>query len=84
MESDNPMQTVSFLLTCVEGPQCLVAFEPWGAVHTLKRDDRFTVRLRGRSIEPFEISYKPGVIIVGLGDDSELTVTNLAGEVLPT
>ncbi|MFG3002141.1 hypothetical protein [Streptomyces sp. NPDC048340] len=84
MEPDNPTQTITLVLTCLNGPECVVSFEPWGSQHVLRREDRFTVSVTAPApIDSIEVSYGSDGIIVCLLIDGEITVTNRAGESLP-
>ena len=81
------MPTARLLIHCFEPEACEVAFEPWGAVHTLERDDAFTVEIIGPGSGLVEVAYKPGWISVcaWLDDDgtvAEMTARNKRGESL--
>ena len=49
--------TTRFLVTCIEGESCIVAFEPEGAVHTLRADDAFVVEMAGSSPGVPEVNF---------------------------
>lgn len=54
------MPTTRLLIQCFESEACEVAFEPGGAVHTLQREDSFTVEINGPGDGLVEIAYSPG------------------------
>lgn len=81
------MPTTRLLIHCSEPEAIEVAFEPWGALHTLNRDDAFTVEISGPGDGLVEIGYSPGWIRVcaWLDDDgtvAEMTAQNERGEPL--
>ncbi len=81
------MPTTRLLIQCFEPEACEVAFEPWGAVHTLLREDSFTVEISGPGDGLVEVGYSPGWISVcaWIGDDgsvAEVTARNERGESL--
>jgi hypothetical protein len=77
-------KTVRLLLTCLEGDQCLVAFEPEGATHTLRADDVFTVVISGPGDGEVEVSYDCDGISVHKWPGADFTVTNRRGDHLLT
>jgi hypothetical protein len=81
------MPTTRLLIQCFDPEACEVAFEPWGAVHTLQRGDAFTVEISGSGDGLVEVAYSPGWISVcaWIDDDgtvAEMTARNKAGETL--
>ena len=70
---------------CLAADTCEVSFEPWGAAHTLRSDDAFTVEISGPGSGVAEVAYSPGWIKVCAwmddgGEVAEMTAWNKAGE----
>lgn len=59
-----PDPSVRFIVTCLGAAECIVAFEPEGAIHTLSKGDVFTVEVKGPGSGVIELSYEPGGIII--------------------
>jgi hypothetical protein len=57
-------KTVRLVLHCRGGDSCEVAFEPWGAIETLRADDTFTVEVAEPGDGVIEIDYRPSGISV--------------------
>lgn len=76
-------ETVSLLLTRFKG-ECVVAFEPEGATHTLRHGDAFTVVISGRGSGQVEVMHEPDGVTVGAWSGAATSVRNRAGEELPT
>jgi hypothetical protein len=70
---------VVLLLQCLDGDSCEVAFEPWGSVATLRRDDSFRVEIVGPADLVVEIAHRPGGLAVWAED---IAVWNKKGEPL--
>jgi hypothetical protein len=77
-------QTVRLLLTCLDGEQCVVAFEPEGATHTLRADDAFTVLISGTGGGEVEVSHENDGITIHKWPGADFYVTNRSGQRLPT
>jgi hypothetical protein len=77
-------KVVSLLLTCLDGDECQVAFEPEGAVHTLKAGDAFRVEVKGVGSGEVEIGFVPNGITVVAWDEATTVVRNRAGSHVPT
>ena len=73
-------KTTHLLLQCLEGDSCEVAFEPWGAVETLRADDAFAVEISGPGDGVVEIAYWSGGISVGAWSGADAVARNKAGE----
>ena len=72
-------QTVRVIVTCLEDEPCDVAFEPEGAVHTLRPDDVFTVEFTGPGDGLVEVSHRSdGISIAGWGG-AEVTAKDRSG-----
>lgn len=71
------------ILTCIEGDECLVYFEPWGSEHILRKGDAFTVRTLAIATSNVEISFVKNGIIVGISSDAPISVTDNQGKELP-
>jgi hypothetical protein len=72
-------QTVRLLVHCFEDDSCWVAFEPWGAVETLKADDKFEVELAGPGDGVVEIAYHAGGISIWAWSGADVTARDKAG-----
>ena len=72
-------KTTRLLLLCLEGESCEVAFEPWGAVETLRADDTFEVEISGPGDGLVEIAYRPGLITVWAWSGADAVARNKAG-----
>jgi hypothetical protein len=78
-------QKVILTLTCLEGDQCQVFFEPTGAEHTLKSDDRFTVEISGPGTGEPTLSYIPrGIVIWPWLGGAIARIRNATGDELPS
>jgi hypothetical protein len=72
-------KTTRLLLQCLEGESCEVAFEPWGAVETLRAGDAFDVEISGPGDGLVEIAYWPGGISVWAWSGADAVARNKAG-----
>ncbi len=72
-------KSVRILLTANQD-HCDIAFEPEGAVLTLRDEDAFTVEVAGSGEGVVEITYGPDGLIVGAWDGAKTRVWNKAGE----
>ena len=84
MEDVAAAKTVRLLLTCLEGDDCVVAFEPEGATHALRAGDVFTVLISGPGDGEVEVSYVKDGISVHKWPGADFIVTNRRGDHLPT
>ena len=84
MEVAGESKTVRLLLTCLNDDQCVVAFEPEGATHTLRSNDVFTVLISGPGDGEVEVSYDDEGITVHKWPGADFHLTNRRGERLPT
>ena len=75
---------VRLLLTCLVAPNCTVAFEPLGSVHTLNQDDIFHVEIFGPGSGEVEVSYRPDGISVGAWSGADVRVRDKSGSELQT
>jgi hypothetical protein len=73
-------KTTRLLLQCFEVDSCEVAFEPWGAVETLRAGDAFAVEIRGPGDGLVEVAYRSGGISVWAWSGAETVARNKAGE----
>lgn len=81
--SDVP-KTVRLILTCSTGNECIVAFEPEGAVHKLLASESFTIEVSGPGSGEVEITYDGDGVSVHAWPPASTTVWNDAGEIVPT
>ena len=70
-------------LTCIEGEQCMVYFEPWGTEYVLSRGDVFQVSSSAFSTGDVEVSYAKGGISIAFTSSAPITITDKAGRILP-
>lgn len=82
MRAHDP-KTTRLLLECLDVDSCQVAFEPWGAVETLRAGDAFAVEIRGPGDGVVEVAYWAGGVSIWAWSGAELVARNKAGEMLP-
>lgn len=81
----DPEQRVTFTVLCIDVPECQVAFEPEGAIHTLRQGDEFEVEISGPvSPDRLEIAYLPNRLIINAWAGAQTRVRNRVGDELPT
>jgi hypothetical protein len=56
-----------------------VAFEPWGAVETLRADDAFDVEISGQGDGVVEVAYLLGGISIWAWSGADVVARNKAG-----
>src|SRR5919204_6515338 len=71
---------ITFLVTCVDVPECTVAFEPEGAIHALREDDEFRVEIEPGEKEPYiEIGFSADGLSIVEASDATVRAWNRAG-----
>jgi hypothetical protein len=73
---------VSLLLTCLDTEECVVSFEPEGAVVTLKKGHPLRVEMSGPDGGLPELSYLPDGIVVGGWQGAQTRAWDEQGEEL--
>lgn len=63
-----PTRKITLLLQCFDADSCVVAFEPWGSVATLRADDAFRVEVVGPTDLVVEIAHRPDGLSVWAED----------------
>lgn len=69
----------SVTLSCLEGEQCVVTFEPWGTEHVLRRGDSLRIETAALSTAALEVSYVADGLSVCISSDDEVLVTDRSG-----
>ena len=74
---------ITFLVTCLDAPECSVAFEPEGAVHTLLETDEFRVEIEpGDKVPYIEVGYSSDGLSIVEASDATVRAWNRAGREL--
>ena len=73
----------SLQLSCFDGDECIVYFEPWGTEHVLTREDHFRIETDALAKGAVEISVVSGGISVCVSSEDEIRIVNKSGTVLP-
>jgi hypothetical protein len=73
----------SLKLTCLEGDQCSVYFEPWGTEYILLKGDVFYVQTEALAAGDVEVSYVNGGISLAFSTDVPIRITDSTGRSLP-
>lgn len=85
MAGDAARKTSVLILECAQEASCGVVFEPYGAEHILRREDRFRVEISGPGSGEVSVWHGPGVISVTPWEGGDfVSVTNRIGDELPT
>jgi hypothetical protein len=71
---------VRLLLTVLDVDSCDVAFEPEGAVVTLRRGDALAVELHGPGSGVVEVSFDPKGISIGAWSGASTTARDRTGQ----
>lgn len=81
--SSKPATGARVALTCLEGEQCTVYLEPWGATFLLRKGDVFYVESPALASGDVEIGNVNGGISLSFMVDVPVTITDRAGRELP-
>lgn len=73
----------SLQLTCLDGDQCSVYFEPWGTEYVLLRGDVFHVETEALASGDVEVSYVSDGISLAFSADVPIRITDSTGRNLP-
>ena len=81
--TDQPTPSLRFMVTCLEGGQCTVNFEPEGAQVLLSAGGILRVEITGQDDDELEISYVPGGLVIGAWSGAKTQVWDRAGRSVP-
>jgi len=73
--SDRP----SLILSCLDGDECIVYFEPWGSERSLKRGETLRVETDALVKAAVEVSLVPGGISVCVSSDDDVRIVDGLG-----
>jgi hypothetical protein len=75
-------QQPSLALSCLDGDECVVYFEPWGSEHALAKGDVMRIETTALNNGAVEISFVGNGISVCISSNDEIRVVNGAGREL--
>jgi hypothetical protein len=81
-EAPQPLARTVLLLHCFDADECVVAFEPEGATHVLRKGDVFRVEAVLPVGHEIEVAYRPGSIAIWAEQYWGTRAFNKAGEQL--
>jgi len=73
---------VRLVVQCLEGESCQVAFEPWGAVETLRADDHFEVEIFGPGDGVVEVAYVSDGLSIWAWSGADIRARDKSGRIL--
>jgi hypothetical protein len=72
----------SFIVTNIDDAPCVVDFEPWGTEYSLAPGDFVRVVSDDLLSGNLEVSYHPGRISIAFASETNLALSNRAGDVI--